>query len=509
MKIKDIYPLWRGVCLLAICSLGLQLSSCRKLIEIDLPTGSLVEQKVFNNDADVAAVLAGIYSTMGSDKEQLSGTNGGISLYAGMSSDELLNYVGSANPIDYIYRSNSLYADSAATERFWTAPYRAIFSANALLEGVAKATSSRLTDSVTRQATGEAKFLRAFNYFYLVNLFGDVPLVLGTDFNETSKMDRTDKAKVYAQIIQDLQEAEEQLPEGYNFVPDKERVRANRAAASALLARTYLYLERWQEAADAASKVIADANYELLPDLKQVFLKNSREAIFQLSVETDKEGQYLLHEANLVLPPMFWSEFPEILQLSYLSSVSDYQSIENFIAPGYYLSPAAAAAFEEGDQRKAIWTSRLDRPNVAPYDGQAIYFPFKYTVKPSLLNGFPQYEMVLRLAEQYLIRAEAYAHLGREGEALADINMVRSRAGLEPSKASGQQALLAAVAQERRVELFAEWGHRWFDLKRTGKASEVLGAITEKQPWDDRQLLYPIPPMEIRNDPYLDQNPGY
>ncbi len=121
--------------------------------------------------------------------------------------------------------------------------------------------------------------------------------------------------------------------------------------------------------------------------------------------------------------------------------------------------------------------------------------------------------MVLRLAEMFLIRAEAIAR-GNQGNlstAIDDLNAIRHRAGLEylPNTLNKEQ-VIAAVEQERQVELFAEWGHRWLDLKRTNRASVVLKTIPVKQPWEgDYQLLYPIPVEEIRDDYFLTQNPGY
>jgi hypothetical protein len=120
--------------------------------------------------------------------------------------------------------------------------------------------------------------------------------------------------------------------------------------------------------------------------------------------------------------------------------------------------------------------------------------------------------MILRLAEQYLIRAEAAAHgAGALTNAIDDLNMLRSRAELPDLPDDLNQAqVLNAVEQERRIEFFCEWAHRWFDLKRWNKAAEILPLITVKQPWQgDYQLLYPIPPAEIESNSFLQQNPGY
>jgi hypothetical protein len=120
--------------------------------------------------------------------------------------------------------------------------------------------------------------------------------------------------------------------------------------------------------------------------------------------------------------------------------------------------------------------------------------------------------MVLRLAEQYLIRAEAAAKGASSlSDAIDDLNVIRNRAGVGSLPHSlNQQQVIDAIEKERRLELFMEWGHRWFDLKRTGRATNVLSEYVIKQPWEgDYQLLYPIPETELEAGPNLIPNPGY
>jgi hypothetical protein len=114
---------------------------------------------------------------------------------------------------------------------------------------------------------------------------------------------------------------------------------------------------------------------------------------------------------------------------------------------------------------------------------------------------------VLRLAEQYLIRAEARTQQNNIAGAQADVNVIRHRAGLGDTPANDKESLLTAIDQERKHELFNEWGHRWLDLKRTGRADAVLSAI--KPQWKPTAVLFPIPESEIINNPALKQNPGY
>jgi hypothetical protein len=122
-----------------------------------------------------------------------------------------------------------------------------------------------------------------------------------------------------------------------------------------------------------------------------------------------------------------------------------------------------------------------------------------------------EYYMVLRLAEQYLIRAEARAHLRNLPGAIADLDSIRNRAGLPlisiTNPAITREELLIAIQQERQTELFAEWGHRWFDLKRTKQADAVLK--DRKSSWNSTDTLYPVPASERILNPNLTQNDGY
>ncbi|MEP7080153.1 MAG: RagB/SusD family nutrient uptake outer membrane protein, partial [Ginsengibacter sp.] len=166
----------------------------------------------------------------------------------------------------------------------------------------------------------------------------------------------------------------------------------------------------------------------------------------------------------------------------------------------YNLYDVLVNAFEPGDARFANWTKSYVT------GGVTYYFPYKYKIRTAA--PVQEYTMVIRFAELFLIRAEARAQQNKLGDARDDLDAIRERATLAdlPTGLSKDQ-LLAATAQERRVELFGEWGHRWFDLIRTGKAIQVLSSI--KSSISQNDLLYPIPLPAMRTNPNLVQNPGY
>jgi hypothetical protein len=427
-------------------------------------------------------------------------TNGAMTIYPGMSSDELINYAGVGNQLDNEFAINNLSSRSSPVKQnFWTPAYKLIFNANSIIEGIAASTSNQLTPAARKQITAEARVIRAFTYFYLVNLFGDIPLVTGTDWKQNALASRSASAKVYEQIVADLLEAEKDLPEDFT-AGGGERIRVNKMVARALLARVYLYQKDWENAAAQATAVINNNQFVLEPQLENVFLATSRESIWQLKPSVSKPT-YQFTDAINFTPTLWWTDIPVDLRPLYMDPAF-YPDLEYLFYPFYILTNPMADAFESNDKRKEKWTSFIETPTYAPYTGVTNYFPVKY------VGGGKKYYTVLRLAEQVLIRAEAKAQLNDLSGADQDINAIRLRAGLSAITSTSQSDALNRIAKERRTELFSEWGHRWLDLKRTGKALEALALIPQKKT-DPNQLLYPIPIDEIQADPNLTQNPGY
>jgi hypothetical protein len=170
--------------------------------------------------------------------------------------------------------------------------------------------------------------------------------------------------------------------------------------------------------------------------------------------------------------------------------------------PPFPVSLWLVNAFEANDLRMQDWLGTVT------VNAVKLYYPYKYKNKLTTSPTTEDY-MLLRLGEQYLIRAEASAELNNGAAALADVNLVRTRAGLAASTAdpTSQTAVLNAIMHERQVELFTEWGSRWYDLKRTGLAGTVLPA--EKSSWTASAALYPVPLLQLQDDVNLNQNPGY
>lgn len=348
----------------------------------------------------------------------------------------------------------------------WSLSYSAIKNANNCITGLEA--SNTLTPAVKSQLLGEAKTFRAFCYFQLVNIFGGVPLVLadGQDAFNKALLPRSTVAEVYAQIVKDLTEAQALLPVAYAGTL---RGRINKHTATALLARVYLYLKDYTNADVQATQVISSGTYSL-PAPELAFVNSSNEILWQIAT-------------NLGI---------SIQGASYLTPVN--------VIPTYTLGDVIYRSFESpADLRRSNWTL------VKNIGGKAYYGITKYKVSAGSGN---EYNVVLRLAEVYLIRAEARAQLNNLAGARADLNTVRTRAGLPTlSTTLTQSEVLVAVEQERKVELFGEWGHRWFDLKRTDRAVQVLTGL--KPAFKTTSLLFPIPQSQIIANTNLTQNPGY
>ncbi|WP_158797157.1 RagB/SusD family nutrient uptake outer membrane protein [Pedobacter sp. L105] len=445
-------------------------NSCKKLTEANPPGAQLVTTNVFKDSVTVQSAIAGMYLVFAP-----TGTGSAyrltLSTLPAFSADEM-QFVG--NTFD-TFINNGLISNDGNVASIWNNSYSAIYNANSIIEGIA--TSSNLSVRFQNQALAEARFIRAFSYFYLVNLFGDVPLVLSTNVSQNSTLPKTPVADIYKQITADLKFAQSNLPSDYSISAGT-RTRANKWIATAMLARVDLYTSNWADAETQATTVINNSLFTLPTDLTKVFTPTSTEAIWQLY--NDQSG-YTVY-ASIVLP-------------SQLTKI-----------PAYVLNPDLVSHFEVGDARKTNWTNTL------VYGGVTYTYPYKYKSVTSGANA--EYYTILRLAEQYLIRAEARANQNNVSGAVADINIIRARARITPNALPDYQttiskdACLAAIAQERRIEFNCEWGHRWLDLKRTGTVNAVIGALKPTF-WKPSAALYPIPSAQTLLDNNLTQNPGY
>ena len=247
--------------------------SCKKLIEIPAnPTDRISTAQAFGDSTNVLSVLAGIYNEFGIvDQSQAPGfLNGAMTIFPGLTSDELIYRGVDLFPYMNPYYINSLLPADGYLNYHWQSAYKIIYYINVSLESIA--VSKGISEGFRQRTTGELKTLRAFTYFNLVNLFGGVPLITGTDFRKNTTLPRSTEDETYALILSDLEDATTVLVPEY---PSAGHARPNIYVAKALLAKVYLYRGNWEKAAELSGEVIDPGMYLLEADLNNVFLAGS------------------------------------------------------------------------------------------------------------------------------------------------------------------------------------------------------------------------------------------
>ncbi len=454
---------------LLIAAISYCSSSCNKILNVDNPTDKIVGNDLFKDKESAESAILGIYSAISDNSNIFAGA---ITFYTAIYGDEAV-YTGQAISSLEFYQGAISPTNSFIETNFWATTYRLVYQINVSLE---KLESSKTLPLATKnQLSGECKFLRAFIYFHMIQLFGEVPLITGTDYRLNENMGRTLTSSIKDLIEADLLSAKELLTATY---PGNEKVRANKWAAAALLARHYLYQQLWSKAEKEASEIINTGLYRLTAP-NDVFLANSSEAIFQ--IQPVRPG-YNTMEGNMFIPA-------------------------ESARPSYALTTSLINAFEANDKRWSAWVKSKE------INGTTYYYPFKYKKKIDFSPNFSltEYSMISRLSEVLLIRAESRVYIDLLPDAVADLDAIRQRAGLPLISITDPDItgieLVEKIQQERRIEFFIECGHRWFDLKRTGKAYITL--LTIKPNWKVENGLWPIPQAQISLNPNLDQNPGY
>jgi hypothetical protein len=437
------------------------LTSCQQEVLDQAPQASLDDQVALNNRFGIDAGILGIYDAV------QSGNYYGIRLpiFGDMAADNLA-HVGTFPSFAQI-KNRAILTDNAEVVNMWSVIYSGINRANNVIDAASKIQDPAFN---ANRALGEARFLRALFYFDLVRLWGGVPIVLEPTRSPDPavlNVRRNTETEVYAQIISDLNFAEQNLP-------DAQTNRATRWAATALKSRVFLYQRNFQGVVASAEQVIRSNRFGLVANYRSLYeAKNSSlESIFELDFN------------NVDQNSMAFFNWP--------ASIGGRNEVRPTGA-----GSTLPNAYEANDVRRAATIAQAG----TVIEGRTILagLGIKYF---RIANGDDNV-IVIRHAEVLLNYAEALVELGRTSDALPVINQIRRRAGLpELSSALSQDEMRLAVERERRVELALE-GHRWFDLKRTGRLQAVLGLN------NPNAALWPIPFRETTNNPNMTQNPGY
>lgn len=433
---------------------SLMLGSCTKVLDVE-PTASISNDVAIKNKVGVERAVIGSYTSL-----QATGLYGRNRVIIGDLAADNLTWTGTTQEYLQI-ENNDVLAENLIIDGVWSAAYDGLNRVNNVLAAMGRVTD--LSDTERAKYEGEALFMRALFHYNLVTMFGGVPIKTAP----TADISNIDQAKntpedVYLQVIADLISAEAKLP------ATNTAGRANKFAASALLAR--VYLNRYQNTGDAsyatlaiqkADKVLTEGGYGLANPYSALYEGGSNEIIFEIVFDAQNKNR---------LAEYF---FPRSL------------------AGRYEIAPTAllVQSYEAGDKRLAASIST---------DGEGKLYCKKYEQLAAGSDGV----IVLRLAEMYLIKAEALAYTdGNIGAIQDNINPIRGRAGLLSTTANTYPALKLAIENERRHE-FAFEGHRWFDLVRTKRATTLLGI-------DEDHTLFPIPLSEMQTNKLMKQNFGY
>ena len=456
-------------------------TGCKRFLDIPLPVNQITGEAAFANDNAATASVNYIFAQM-SAGNLYSGIES-MGLRGGLYTDELIPISTSANYTSYY--TNAL--DNTNGGSAWRGLYSNIYTINRAIIGIE---ASQGVVARKNRLLGESYFARALVYFYLVNLYGTVPLAVTDNYAVNNALPRASQADVYKQIIADATRAKQLLDSAYISTdtwttrPNTDRARPNKFAAAALLARAYLYTNQWQQAEAEATAIIDQPSVYQLPATESAFLFNSREIIWAIAPQVP--GNVIKDAAVFYVRP------DTTAQASGTVAV---------------LNPALVNTFEAGDARRANWISATTTVTQGTQYGIV-----KYKARQTAAAA-TEHVVMFRLAEMYLIRAEARAKQGAftgANSAMSDVNAVRARALLGESNAIGEAAVLAAIAKERRLELFTE-GHRLFDLRRTGKLDEVMNAIAASKgaEWNTKKQWWPISANDIFANPSLIQTDGY
>ena len=478
--------------------------------------GQQLESSYFKNDDEVFMGLIAAYDIITWNYDW--GMSHWVTLNS--ASDDANAGGASANDrIEYVESDEySLTVTNAGPRVLWRKYYTGIYRCNIILE-------LGYDSELMKRFRAEAKFLRAYYYFDLVNFFGDVPLVDHVLSPDEYYMERTDKSEVYALIIKDLEEAIPDLPLKSELAT-AERGRATKGAARFLLGKTYLFLKEWQKAADYFDEIIKSGIYDLednYVDIVSLEHEFGIESIFEINYTMDAGDQWdYHHDGNVDI------QLCGVRSLAFFIPPPDYYRLRagwGFVKP---TTDLIDTYITEGD------TVRLNA-NIILGDSVPEYLPYfrnfflrsmanwtddygyegfirrKYQAFSLQSNG-NQYEqnfIVYRYGDLLLMYAEAKYHLNDEETARNLINQVRARVSLDPISSSGQD-LFDDLVMERRLELAFD-AVRYWDVLRWGLADEIFGALEFPKQWNpERKGLWPIPQDEIeRTGGSLKQNPGY
>jgi len=483
-------------------------TSCQKFLS-DAPQSSLTSGNAYKSASDIENALAGCYNIFYTDYYQWENV-----MLSDNRSDNA--YPGGGGEDTFVNEDQFKVppSNSHCYNFWWGQPYQGIARCNILLDKITGVTDTKLDINDRRkQIIGEASFVRAYNYYQLVKLFGGVPIELQSNTADpgVTRKARATEAEVYDQIVKDLEVAVADLPDSFGD-PSVDKVRATKGAANALLAKI------WAQRSDRDyNKVLTYCN-AVINSPAGYALEGDYEMLFDGS-------HYINNEAILLVPYIEGN-----------GAASNW-GVELFLAPedGWqkYCVPSkdlVNAYKNEGDAIRmrsniVFWNNiPWADENWSPCGNAEDTIPFNYKQKHPAGWASGDNYYLLRMGDIVTLKAEAQNELGDLDGAKATLNLVRHRVSLPDVEAASKEEMKNKILLERRLELAFE-AQRWDDLVRTGTATAVMSALEEYKytcsdgtpgaavkinyNCDQNHWMMPIPQSEIDANPNLVQNPGY
>jgi len=465
------------------------LSACTDFLTEDRK-GNFSSDTFYQNDKQAIQAVNGVYNALA-----FSSFNNALWVFGDIASDDAVKggNPGDQSEITYIDEFNA-DANNGIISNYWSFAYEAFARANNVIANVPAAP---MDETLKNRIIGEAKFIRAYNYFNLVNIFGKVPLKLLPQLTqETIHVPLSEVSDIYLQIEKDLSDAAAVLPVSYSST---ENGRVTRGAALAMLGKVNLYQQKWSAAIGYFQQVEALGIYRLLPDYADIFKlakENSSESIFEIQHLADQ---------NPFTGSALNQWFAPATEGGYYFNAPTQSLVDVF----------ERSASGEVDPRLDVSVGHEGQPWLNGETFSATWSPTGYLTKkhqqplseiPSSLKGDGDLNYIyLRYADLLLMKAEAFNETNNADSAKANLNKVRQRArtsfnGTPPVDlladitTSDQNLLRTAIQKERRVELAQEF-HRYFDLMRWGKAVAEV-ALGPDFNYETKRY-FPVPQAEI------------
>lgn len=436
-------------------------TACENMIEIELPNDQMSTENVFKDKQTAYSALANLYSTL-RESSVFTGKAQGIGTYLSLYTDELQSTSSSPTADSFVLYNNIVQPTSNFISTIWNNSYSHIYNINSFLINIKN--SQDIPNEEKNILTAEALILRAMYYQVLTQVFGNIPYTTSINYKENTFIKKTDTSTILISIENDLMHSYNMLTYD-NRSPHK--YYPNKAVAEIILAKNFLLRKQYDQAEHYAKNILKNPSYELENNLGNVFKRNAKSTIWQMSNSSPIAATY--EARNYVV----------------LTNNPTYKLRQDFID-----------SYEPNDLRKKNWIKEHTLNN---------FYAYKYKNSPT--NNTDECSILFRIEEAYFILTEALIYQDKLEEAIVNLNTLRQRSGLSllPTTLTKEELILAML-EESKKEYFLEHGRRFFDLKR----NNTLSILSNSKPnWSTNFHLFPYPEKELLINPNLNPQNDY